>query len=57
VVFTDWLSITPAEGLGSRPTASRLQQQLEIDPFQPAAVAPSVEIMLHRRIGVENRVE
>jgi hypothetical protein len=23
VVLTDWLSITPAEGLGSRPAASR----------------------------------
>jgi hypothetical protein len=30
-----------------------LQQQLEIDPLQYAAVAPSVEIMLHRRIGRE----
>src|ERR1041385_3657659 len=53
VVLTDWLSMTPAEGLGSRPAASRFQQQLEIDPLQHAAVAPSVEIMLHRRIRRE----
>jgi len=30
---------------------ARLQQQLEIDPLHHAAVPPSVEIMLHRRIG------
>src|SRR5437867_13419696 len=29
---------------------ARLQQQLEIDPLQHASVAPTVEIMLYRRI-------
>src|SRR4051794_38169971 len=32
---------------------ARLQQQLEIDPIQHAGVAPSIEIMLHRRIRRE----
>src|SRR3954451_7404624 len=48
VVLTDWLSMTLPSG-----RFARFQQQLEIDPIQHAAVAPSVEIMLHRRIRRE----
>jgi hypothetical protein len=37
-------------GLSTRRVAG-LQQQFEIDPLQHAGAAPSIEIMLHRRIG------
>ena len=49
----DRLTIDDA-GRGARLATSRfarLQQQLEIDPLQHPAVTPSIEIMLHRRIG------
>jgi len=49
----DRLTIDDA-GRGARLATNRfarLQQQLEIDPLQHPSVTPSIEIMLHRRIG------
>jgi hypothetical protein len=49
VVLTDWLSITPAVGLSSRPSASRaIMTRWWLIFFQ---VAPPVEVPLHRRVG------
>ena len=39
VVFTDWLSITPADGLASRPSASRARMSSSwLIPFSVASV-------------------
>src|ERR1700693_5687538 len=52
VVLTDSLSITPAGGLASRPALfASLHHQHVVNLLQQAAVAPRIEISLHRRIG------
>jgi hypothetical protein len=52
VVFDRLTVKTPAEGLGSRPAASRAcSSSSEIDPLQHPAVPPSQEIMLNHRIA------
>jgi len=50
VVLTDWLSITPADGLASRPSRSRgMLDQQEIDLLPQTLRLPGVEIALHGR--------
>jgi hypothetical protein len=47
VVLTDWLSITSADGLATRPAASRFEQEFEIDPFKWTVVPPIIKVVLH----------
>src|SRR5258708_30260764 len=48
VVLTDWLSMIPAEGLASRPAASRGSiNNSKLIRIQDAVVAPRIEIVLH----------
>ena len=48
VVFTDWLSITPAVGDGVRPSDIRTHATSTVDDIEQAVVAHPVEMVLHR---------
>jgi hypothetical protein len=53
VIFTHWLSITPAEGLDPPFQLPRHHRQVVIDGAQQAAVLPVVEMALDRDKGRE----
>ena len=49
MVLTDWLSITPAEGLASRPSRSRAICRRKKLMFSHRPCLPRVKVVLHRR--------
>jgi len=51
VVFTNWLSITPAVCDGVRPSDIRTHATSTVDDIEQAVVAHPVEMVLHRCEG------